>query len=207
VKEFVYIHIPRTGGTSLLRMLRRTIKDKLIHDLTFRLDRHKRDGIIILDHSSVHHLDVPVGSKVVAGHFTVNKYDYLKWPFVTFLRDPVQRVIAYYSVWKNRRPEAPLTFEEWILRYPNYMYQMTGGDLNRFEVVGLLEEFEVSLRLLEKVMNFEFKVPMIKANWFPYKRRMSGRTISYIKDINYLDIQLYEKAKERLENDRFKNDV
>ncbi len=207
MRQFVYVHIPRTGGTSLLRMLRHTIKGKLLHDLTFRKDRHVRDGIIVLDHSLVDHLDVPGRTKVVGGHFTVNKYDFLKWPFVTLLRHPVRRVIAYYSVWKNRRPDHHFTFEDWLLRYPNYMYKMTGGDLSKFEVVGLMEEFEVSIRLLEKVMNFKFKTNIMSANWFPYKIRVSKKTLQYIREINYLDIQLYEEAKERFENDRLKNNV
>ena len=203
----MYVHIPRTGGTSLLRMLRVTIKDRLLHDLTFRKDRHRRDGIIVLDYSSVDHLDVSDRIKVVGGHFMINKYDFLNWPFVTFLRHPINRVVAYYSVWRSRRPNHPFTFEDWLLRYPNYMYQMTGGDLSRFEVVGLLEEFDASVRLLEKVMNFEFKVKSTSTNWFPYKIRMSKKTLQHIREINYLDVQLYEQAKERFEDDRLKNNV
>ena len=207
MRQFVYVHIPRTGGTSLLRMLRVTLKDKLLHDLTFRKDRRMRDGIIVLDHSSVDHLNVSDHIKVVGGHFMVNKYDFLNWPFVTFLRHPVKRVVAYYSVWRNRRPNHPFTFEDWLLRYPNYMHKMTEGDLSRFEVVGLMEEFKVSIKLLEKVMNFKFKTNIMSANWFPYKVRMSKKVLQHIREINYLDMQLYEQAKERFEDDRLKNNV
>ena len=56
-------------------------------------------------------------------------------------------------------------------------------------------------------MNFKFKGGLVGANWYPYKIRMSGKTRSRIEEVNYLDMQLYEQAKERFEDDRLKNNV
>ena len=207
MRQFVYVHIPRTGGTSMLRMLQSTVGDKFLHDLTFRLDRHLRHGMIVIDKSSTHHLNVPSYTKVVAGHFMYNKYDYLEWPLATMLRDPVKRVIAYYSVWRHRRKDHPYTFRDWVERYPNYMYQMTGGDLSKFRFVGITEDFGKSIRLMEAMMNFKFKTPMMVTNWFPYKKSVALRTRNWVKKVNYLDVQLYEEAKERFKNDRLTYNV
>lgn len=187
-------------------MIERRFGNELLHDLTFRVDRRRMKGMIILDKSLERYPSDFVESKVkvIGGHFTVNKYDYLKWPNVTFLRHPVERVVAYYSVWRSRRNWDPFGIKGFAERCPNYMHFMTAGNLDRFEVVGLVSRFEESIRLLEKKMKFHFNYHIPKLNQIQrkYKARPHKSTLQYIRELNYLDMELYEEAVRRFESDQ-----
>lgn len=71
-----FIHIEKTGGTSVVDALRKA-------------------GV------AVHHCDtlipkeVPAGTQVIAGHLSLNACNLIKAKYVTVLRNPVDRIISY----------------------------------------------------------------------------------------------------------------
>jgi hypothetical protein len=82
---------------------------------------------------------------------------------------------------------------------------MTRGDLDKFEVIGLVSRFEESVRLLEKKMKFHFLnrcIPKLNQIQGKYKARPHKDTLSYIRELNYLDMELYEEAVRRFESDQ-----
>lgn len=102
----VFIHIPRSGGSTLTNLL----------DLHFANDQilkanllHGEQGRIlgIAGHTGEHfELDHPLSRyRLITGHSNFGDVDAIvKAPvYMTMLRDPLQRVVSLYRYWKSHR--------------------------------------------------------------------------------------------------------
>lgn len=86
----IFIHIPRTGGTSLIRMFEESFGSQNV--LWFK---HHAEVESWKEHSAE---SAGIRFKVFAGHICYGFHRYIPGPakYVTFLRDPVQRIISIY---------------------------------------------------------------------------------------------------------------
>ena len=96
----IYPHIPKTAGTSFLGILEQVYPPSS----TFRTFRGSSENMIR------EFIDLPDAEKsryaLVCGHMNFGLHEYIPGPstYVTFVRDPIQRVISDYS-WIKRNPD------------------------------------------------------------------------------------------------------
>ena len=96
----IFPHIPKTAGTTFLNILEQ-IYPRPVQFHTFRGSRANRVGEF---------LDLPEAERaryeLVCGHMNFGLHDYIPGPctYVTFLRDPIQRVVSHFS-WIKRNTE------------------------------------------------------------------------------------------------------
>ncbi len=85
----VYIHIPKTGGSSVDAFLAQHLSDLKFCPAKFYPDLRK------YSQSELSQFDV------FSGHFGVGDSDNIKNPrFITVIRHPVERVVSLYTYWK-----------------------------------------------------------------------------------------------------------
>lgn len=175
-KTIISVHIPKTAGTSLLAEIKHGAVGKYLLDYHDRpattgwRDRlrrgvnylkARRDGSMLLRNYDIIH-----------GHFHVGKYAFL-YPdadFITFMRDPVERVISCFYYFKYVASRNPAT----VKRNPNitlvannqldliefarldmmkdiYSRYIGGWPLEKFKFIGITEQFRESIMILNKI--------------------------------------------------------
>jgi hypothetical protein len=218
----VFVHIPKTAGTTL----RGVILWKY---------RHQEDHVIQLygDRPSEELQRMPAQvrnrARMVIGHFSygIHKYFSQECTYLTILRDPVERVLASFR-WMIRRPGHPyydprkrdLGLEAFVSNpeqkgsVENGQTRLIAGvesedvdvsekhlhtatrNLEHFVLAGLTERFDESLLLLHR--NLGWRNPFyVTRNTSPdWTRRIpvSAGTIEMIRASNQLDYDLYEFA-------------
>jgi len=148
----------------------------------------------------------------IHGHFLAQRYleifpiaDYITW-----LRDPVQRVISQYYYQKqsldpnNEINTAVYHGQMGIREFANLegnqnlqSLYLSGMALEDFAFIGLCEEFELGIRAVYKMMNINCDVPRIKkSNRTRIKPfHIDSETIASIRQANQEDMALYESGK------------
>jgi hypothetical protein len=114
----IFLHIPKTAGRTLLGILERQYGSNAVLDL---YDSSFGDGVASLTPAQI-------GSKrVIAGHFYFGVHNHLPGPFryLTFLRDPVERVTSHYD-FVRRQPDHYLYEAASAMSLPEYV-QFCGG--------------------------------------------------------------------------------
>jgi len=183
-KKLISVHLPRTGGTSFWLNLKWHFKDDFLPDYAdmeiaehgivlkkglFRTVEnddplYERNRYILQQALQI--ADKGVGNaRCVHGHMMAAKYLLLAskedWTFVTWMREPVSRLISYYNFWiENFDPandpdpeiqryyKGSETLEKFCL---NPLFRNTcqkylwGFPLDNFEFIGLTEHFEDDL--------------------------------------------------------------
>ena len=83
-----FLHVPKTGGTSLRKMLQRRIgRDAMLEIYSW----HAEQELLRADRSTVE------SHRLVAGHFRVDAWQpFEDLPLITMLREPVDRVASHY---------------------------------------------------------------------------------------------------------------
>ena len=103
----ISVHVPKTAGTSFRHMLYDAFGDGSdIRNLVNPLSRYSIDP----DYYERHKIFSLGKYKVVHGHFSPNKYQYVKDAVrIAFLRHPVDNVISIYYYWKTLdRTDSPI---------------------------------------------------------------------------------------------------
>ncbi len=155
------------------------------------------------------------------GHFFADVYDHL--PLVTFLREPVSRVISHYRDFKikykafsandakgglpwdysNSYPSQDINILEFAEIWPNLMTRYVKG--GSFEYVGIMEEMDQCLRELGELFGFDVprKYEYYRATPEHKKIIIEASVKREIARINREDVELYndvimvrEKANE-----------
>ncbi len=220
---FLFLHIPKTAGTTLNNILDENFTRSRILDL-YTEDQHRALKEITYDEIEKHDL--------VRGHVFIADYaDILDGPVpfqvFTYLRDPVERVLSEYRFLK-RWPKSHLytylnthdvSLHEYVTsdcrelkhRGRNNMVNSLSGvkagseeerverawhHLNeRFVCFGLLEQFDESLLMLKRVMGLQ-SVFYEKQNVSAHSvdKPVTKEEFDMICECNQMDLKLYELA-------------
>ena len=163
----VSVHLPKTAGTSLCETLKQYFGSDLALDYDappMQAQRWGREWHAIRSGLCIRRC-TNAGAKVVHGHFLPVKYWFAlagkHARYVTWLRDPVERVISHYHYWwrdyAGDDPRQPLRnrmlHEDWSLErfclgpemrnlYSQYLW---GFPVKRFDFIGITERYEQDL--------------------------------------------------------------
>jgi hypothetical protein len=188
LKKFIFLHIMKTAGTMIREELIRNYgDDKVLIDNKYSLDKIKGTGLINLTNNS-DEIYIPKyeNFQIICGHFSYKKYKHLNLPFITFLRNPVDRVISHFYNVNN------IDFFEFCRKTENTMTYMTGGDLSKYVFVGIFEEMQLTIDKLENLLGVDLKRNVV--NKTRVKQKIDAKQINYIKKYNQKDIKLYNEA-------------
>ncbi len=216
-RKLIFFHLPKTAGTSLRDELCSHFKEEDIQLIYGR--KHFREGVRNFARND---------KRFAMGHFGWEPEfrellsDMIK---ISFLREPVARVISHYLQFKRSHyPEhqryRQMNFEQ-FLHTPfasNWQCRRLGGGFyneaisdeecfeeaalnvqSRFEMIGLVELMEESLRWLEQLSGLKLgalphlnpKHKVSEDNFRVYDEVLRGQ--------NQYDLELYRLAHERLE--------
>jgi hypothetical protein len=218
--ELISLHIPKCGGTSFRFMLKEIYGDRKVARLDIMLSKN----VTQLNEKPYHSAELPQDLRVIHGHFSPEVLrahfpipDHI--PYITWLRNPVDRVISNYYYLEHRLKDL-LREEERGLNILSKMqrnlleYAKSGKNRNRmskflqgldladFRFVGILEHFDRDAEELVQIMGWS-KYNVLHYNATPNKETLVKDKIrSKIAEWNHLDMLLYEKALKLAENRR-----
>lgn len=204
--DLVSLHVPKAMGTSM-RLALETIygRDKVAIDYNTFLDADEEC------HDLLH---IPETARVVHGHFPARRYERLPADVrVTFLREPVDRMISHYYFWRRHvRHHHPvhdrMVAEQWspetFAAYPavRYFYSRTifgGADMGRFDLIGAVARVERDWPRLLDLIGKTGSLPRENINTAPcYAAERDAlvndsRRIARLRDLLAADIAFYEK--------------
>lgn len=177
---YVFPHVPKCGGTSLLKNLQQTgLALFLDYDAIVGPPMHRRNAEFArLDFSPF---------DVIYGHFPVNRYQGSKYQYVALVRDPIERSISsfhyvgsraskpsvYLGEMAKRIAAGEVSFLEYLRAAPHarriYAHFLQYWPRDRFVLVGTTERYGEFLDRLSSLL----RVPLSN----DIKERMSGRTL------------------------------
>jgi hypothetical protein len=201
--ELISIHIPKTAGTSLKNILQSQYSDAvefLYHDNLGKNKLLKKGLPIKLNHRGV---------RCLHGHFPAKlnlKEFYPNAKIITWMRDPVERMISTYNYYKtlplhHNKVHAKFITENWdIIDLSKILRDETQSYLNEFKLedfdfIGFTEYQQKSLVSLSKMMNWnEIDITMF-SNVSPKMATFNFETREKLKEILKEEIVLYERAQ------------
>jgi hypothetical protein len=219
--ELISIHIPKTAGTSF----RNTLKGVYGEQGVIRLDIGLVRQEVRINEELYGSSHLPPPTRVVHGHFS---YPLLQHnfnlpadiPVITWLRDPVERVISNYFYLAKRLAEELdedrkglnilKKMQRSLLEYARYEPSqnrmskfLEGIELEALLFVGIQEDYDRSLARLAGLLEWQ-DYPVFHHNQTGQKDlgvSVEERTI--IRGLNQQDVALYERALELLDKGKW----
>jgi hypothetical protein len=179
-KKIIFLHLPKCGGTTFHSILERMYLKEEIFDIKVIDDlRLNKEDFISLPPKEKDKL------KLLKGHmeFGLHKYFSEDSKYITFLRDPIERIISYYFFVKrhpnHRLYKLNLLNDE--MSFYDFVTKIKEGDIHNgqirlisgindknefmlekalenidkhFSFVGTLEKFDESLIILQRMYNW-----------------------------------------------------
>jgi len=216
----VSLHLPKTAGTSFgvaldehfMGGLKKDYADYPLNQMPRERNRHAVASCLaanVADYKDI---------RCIHGHFLPIKYlllaDLRPCVFVTWLREPISRLVSHYHYWFDAYdPESPDTRplhrrvveERWSLEKfclsPDlrnvYSQFLWGFPLERFDFVGITENYESDLRAFSlaylghevpaQLLNRRKSLPSAGAE-------LTGRLRTRIEQWHAADMDLYQRA-------------
>ncbi|NBX59029.1 MAG: hypothetical protein EBT62_00980 [Opitutaceae bacterium] len=196
------IHIAKTAGTAFRELLQEYYGDRLCF-FYGSLTNAACEPIAAL----------PLNVKCLHGHFYI-KDNHDKFPqakYVTWMRDPVERVVSEYAHLKRQpadgNPLGQLIAQGFSLldfaHHPDArnVQAKTMGSLNDFDFVGIAENFDAELQRLYSIVGLKLRSGY-KANLNPDKigprYLLEDRVRALVTKLNQEDEELYRLAQEQV---------
>jgi hypothetical protein len=220
-KHYIFNHIPKTGGNSLLAICRGNLEPA-------EISPHLEDAEIrLMPAARFEHY------RLITGHFSVlaqtgfcrSRYS------MTLLREPIRRIFSTYTYWRTERYN-PLTAKAKELSFVDFVRYFIDSpaiiqnpytfhlaaigrawpafpgnesallaaakrNLAAFNFVGVCEEFERSVRLLCAQLGWRPPAAIPHENRTSSAEVLGGidpQTMEILRDRNRLDLELYEYA-------------
>ena len=210
-----FLHIPKTGGTSMMSVLHGCFPSKdfyPITDLTWDEKAVIRGNFALPNEiSDILNRYPLIEQKIAVGHFPFwflqSKDPQFDSSFTfTILREPVSRVISHYDFWVDigRKISSPTEID------PNLMCKMLRSDctlcgedlledckknLESLDFILFLDDFEGGVRRLLKKLNIKYRGSVPRENKSSRRRQITDEELAQLIELNDLDIRLYEYAK------------
>jgi Sulfotransferase family len=199
-----FVHIPKTAGTSFGKGIRKFFgKRRTLYDYGTAHKQTSRqiikfcygDGNCLNGYSK---LFKQSRFDALAGHVLIMKYA----PFfpiqstVTFLREPIFRVISEYNHKVNKLGFAG-SLNDFISQFQVVTNQQSiylqGIPIELIGFVGLTEQYSLCLDMINEHLGI--KIPLFNINKMKRANSVSQHEIDLLKTVCKKDILLYEKAK------------
>jgi hypothetical protein len=210
--ELISIHIPKTAGTSF----RNTLKTVYGDDHVARLDIGLYREIVNLNEQEFLEPTLPSHLKVIHGHFSYEKlnahFDILKTtPVITWLRDPVERVMSNYFYLVQRLHDElqeekkgldiikklKRSLSEYAM-YPAHQNRLSkflaGIELEQLFFVGFTDNYNDGMERISNLLGWENYEAFYHNRTEGRKYNVTDEEIDLIRSQNQLDIKLYEEA-------------
>ncbi len=206
-----FLHVPKTAGTSLLAAL----KKEYPHNFHMSYDQidEKLDEFINEQRSKNYDF--------FTGHFAIRHARKmwaadLKYSLITFIREPISRLISDYRYQKTELhpPHKEFiakypTFESWVLDVPpNIQLKKLMGFidnvdegyyklLTQYAFIGVTELYDLSVNVLGGITGRDFTSTPKKLNVTEKlsinEINPSEKLIEKLNEIHYIDIQIYNR--------------
>lgn len=214
--DIISVHIPKTGGSSLFRILKQVYSRDYVYRMnTINLFGQARENVVTAE-------EIPSHTMVIHGHLKISQLkDIIRRDepkIITWLRDPVERVISnyYHSMQRIRLGKADErklgTIDYSLTEYAEIeenrnkaSFQLETYKLDELFFVGLYEYMDEDFELLKDKLLWSDHLMMPHAkNGSRFKTENNCKTqIEDITDdmrhhiaaLNASDIELYNEAK------------
>lgn len=198
---FLFVHIPKTAGTSLRVALVQHFKKS---DIKFDYGPKSKDTSFSVKRFIYRNNDyfrlVSSGTKVLYGHFPVKKYIRLTdcLNVITFFRDPVDRVLSEYKHFVRYNDyQGSLEQFAQTRRFRNTLQTfMAGAPWSAIGFIGFVEHYNDSLLLLGKKLNIELKIENLNIAPESKNGEFTQQQRQMVADLNQSDISLYNQARD-----------
>jgi hypothetical protein len=205
----VFLHIPKTAGTTFRLILESNFGISACHtNQTKRAPFRQSD----LDFARKFFPRL----RALAGHTLVDPLR-LSLPgafYMTFLREPIQRVVSHYQD-TAVRGGSMATFEESLQKRDRFenlaVKRLAGGRdldkakraLEQFHFVGFTEKFDLSLRVFDRLspyrLDLRYKRRIVaRDNTIKQQLLSDPRMVDMAREFNQLDLALYEFAEKEV---------
>lgn len=215
-KTIISVHLPKTAGSSFKKILEAYFEDKILFDYEdapintppfFRKYKALKDSF--LTPKRLHG-----NARCIHGHFLPYKYSRLdrnKTLFVTWLRNPLERMISHYRYWvrsytpNSSRLHRKIVEEKWSLEdfcfshfmrnfYAQFLWSFP---LEKFDFIGITENFDADLQTFGQKFLSKRKIKSVSENVAPLRDKHCLPSENFRKKFekfHAVDYQLYRKA-------------
>lgn len=211
--DIVSIHIPKTAGTSFRNILKSHFGDNAV----VRLDIKPGKKLVLLENQLLESEKLSEEIKIIHGHMyfkdIANIFElHKKVKYITWLRDPVERVISNYFYLKSRLEEELdeeskglnilSKMQRTLIEYArdnvnrNRMSKfLKGAEISKFDFVGIMEHYNQDLDYFAELIGIK-EIHNFHHNPTSMKKDVPEDIRKEIEELNHDDIELYQNGIE-----------
>jgi len=210
MSKIISLHVPKTAGTSFHLIMQKQYKSSKILDMKPIVKRCENVLIEKKDFSMY-------GEEFLHGHFTLLNFEYdLRWKYLIWLRNPVERVISHYFYFKVKPIAAYVHPLEYKIKYEKMSlvdfiqvpcmqnlqsFYMNGSDnIDKFDFIGITEYFDKSIDILSEKLNLDLQTSYKKERINVHKKDIDNNIKKLIQKINEEDCDLYSQVFSSIKN-------
>jgi hypothetical protein len=176
--DFIFLHIPKCGGTSLRKILFEKLLNKYSKEVILYPEANSNINFLsnnIEKLNKIYNIDK---LKVILSHCLYNDMKINTKFMITFLRDPIERIISHYYFFDYKdinihMCDLPETeFNDFCTEHGKLMCNWLGlldenntlieelleSRLNEFDFLGKIEHYDECIKALDLIINDNFKL-------------------------------------------------